>query len=240
MKSMLFSGVLMISHFVSSQVEFYLDEVLVDQSVIQQAEINNQQTSVLAFKNVGIASVTWHIEQCQLNDDPNVNGSYVYFVKEFDVFGGIASPYDYVTMPCWEMDINNGWFIDLAIAERMMYTNSLEASGAGCEQFRYYVKEDSAIIDSIDVNYCAALSIPENESIIINVYPVPASDVVTIDIGKNDGSAKIFGSNGQLLLGKIQINGTKNISIVDFPSGIYTIQIIVEDRLIYKRFAKFD
>lgn len=91
----------------------------------------------------------------------------------------------------------------------------------------YYYRIKSVDYDG-DENYSEVRSI-YYESIISNsvIYPVPSSDIINIETGKDfsdETTAGIYDLTGKLMM---QLNSTefKNIDISNLPEGIYTVVI---------------
>jgi chitinase len=84
------------------------------------------------------------------------------------------------------------------------------------------------------------VSVAHNEvSNEINLYPNPAQQQITLDMGSNTlkGTVSVYNSLGQMMLQK-QINNEQKISInlADFPAGVYFIQ----SGAITQKFMKVD
>jgi len=66
----------------------------------------------------------------------------------------------------------------------------------------------------------------ETNSYEISLFPNPAKDYVNIELSKTDNYLiRIFDNAGRMIYQKTIKNNTLNISLTDYPSGIYTISV---------------
>lgn len=88
-----------------------------------------------------------------------------------------------------------------------------------------------------------SLSINPVSEIPLSVYPNPTSGHITISGLSSDGELKIYSTDGQLLkMRQIQVddlhNQTIHLSLYDYPSGIYYIRIIQNQRTEVRKVIK--
>jgi hypothetical protein len=77
----------------------------------------------------------------------------------------------------------------------------------------------------------------------VSLYPVPAVDFVTLDLGENEmgqAEVRLFDVKGSLLKSFQQNPGARQIRIDvnDLPAGLYSVQIVAEEGVATKRFTK--
>ncbi|HZG00113.1 MAG TPA: T9SS type A sorting domain-containing protein, partial [Chitinophagales bacterium] len=77
---------------------------------------------------------------------------------------------------------------------------------------------------------CMPVSVPESEPLVhrsLNVYPNPASDVLTVVPSEygNDALLSVYNVTGELLLQTTQHNKMEQLDLQKFPSGVYVIQV---------------
>lgn len=100
-------------------------------------------------------------------------------------------------------------------------------NGAGTSCYRYYFKEGSTRLDSLDICVTKTVSIEENEELSFAVYPNPANDVINISTKGTDGNSVIRITD---VLGKVVLQETisenKKLDVSDFKNGVYLINVI--------------
>jgi C1A family cysteine protease len=69
------------------------------------------------------------------------------------------------------------------------------------------------------------------------IYPNPADDFITVEVPGITQNAVIYDINGRVVM-NIQLNGQKQIDIHNLHSGIYTIRVNDEGKVVSKRFVK--
>ncbi len=87
----------------------------------------------------------------------------------------------------------------------------------------------------VDTSSCIAisvLSLTENKNEGITVYPVPAKDIIRIDLMDEliDGEIKLFNMTGQCLFTDILRGLHTTVNIRNFPNGIYKLAIIQDSK----------
>ena len=80
-------------------------------------------------------------------------------------------------------------------------------------------------------------SAPEtNKEKNIVVYPNPGSDVFTITGYVSEGSLiQVYNALGELVYGAKMLSGKSQVSLADFPSGVYQLEIISADKVVNKK-----
>jgi PKD repeat protein len=98
----------------------------------------------------------------------------------------------------------------------------------------------SAITQAVDVIYTGVQE-AGNEEVIV-VFPNPVTDVLSIEVLKNSNfnSLKVFHSNGQIVFQKETFEGDiLEIDFSDFPSGIYFLEVLIDDKIFIEKIAKY-
>lgn len=233
MKFIFLPVLLFFAQFSFGQLEFYIENQLVDQSVQQNVESQGSSSidSYLQIKNLSTDTISIVARQCVVLDSPNWHLNYLGFFPETDVFGGTLVDGNSVSEPCWEVPWTGMYIVDAAPGERAVYRSSYSVLGSGCETVRYYILADAGatILDSIDINYCSTLSLSEND-LKFEVFPNPAADFVQITMTSLP-SAEYYFVNA---IGETVKTGNINdfegvVNVDDLKDGYYFIRLKTDD-----------
>ncbi len=63
------------------------------------------------------------------------------------------------------------------------------------------------------------------ETLAVNLYPVPAREILTLDIDRNDYNVEIFQPSGRPVKTLRHLNGQTEISVADLTAGLYLLRI---------------
>ena len=69
----------------------------------------------------------------------------------------------------------------------------------------------------------------------INVFPVPAGDVLTVSGLPAGTTLRMFAADGRLVLTKRSIATTHQVQVAGLASGAYVLRIDAGERAMYKR-----
>ena len=72
----------------------------------------------------------------------------------------------------------------------------------------------------------------------ITFYPNPARDVVHIEVNANPDLMRIMSISGQVVLETEHPDQMQTIDVSELPSGIYVIDMLIEDEWIHQKFTK--
>ena len=117
---------------------------------------------------------------------------------------------------------------------------------SGCSHFRFiFFGDGSNYRDSVDIyfnhgqNCNTPASINGQQQIAFDVFPNPAKDLITVNLDENILEGEIIITN---LLGLTvarynvaQLNGNKEISVVNLENGIYQLSILSDKKIIGTR-----
>lgn len=95
---------------------------------------------------------------------------------------------------------------------------------SGAPVYRYYfldANNNNVKIDSVDIKWNTGfLSVEENNSLVVKVYPNPAQNVLTVNAQNHTGNLIMFDALGQIVL-STKISGLAKISVADLNNGVY-------------------
>lgn len=104
----------------------------------------------------------------------------------------------------------------------------INESNVGCSQYRYYILTDATErIDSIDVKFCLTVSLPENATQTITVFPNPVSEMlnfVSPNINSSAFQVVIYDLIGNQVYFNSEIPAQINCTFLD--GGIYNLVLI--------------
>ncbi|QYJ67271.1 DUF7619 domain-containing protein [Flavobacterium litorale] len=101
-----------------------------------------------------------------------------------------------------------------------------------------FVMNDASIVfdfnEAIETNeavttFEAAASLQDFASTTVNVYPNPATDVVTINAKSNITSVQLYDVNGRLLQSNSANDVTATLNIANQPTGLYFVKIVTQN-----------
>lgn len=123
-----------------------------------------------------------------------------------------------------------GWLIDEFPFPILLITES-ETNGQASSQSRLITGDALSVLN------------PDQKLHDLSIYPVPATDVVHIDLGENEltrATARIYDMKGALLKETIiqRNSGTFTIGVNELPSGFYSIQIVSDQGVGALQFTK--
>ena len=104
--------------------------------------------------------------------------------------------------------------------------------------------KESSILDAFAVYEIINNKTKENISIKfdLNVYPNPTNDQITINFpdytAKSNSQYSIYSIDGKLLTGQPITAISTDVSILDYPAGVYFIKVKDEQTIIIKKFIK--
>ncbi len=97
-------------------------------------------------------------------------------------------------------------------------------------------EENSAYcIDSLTLNFVIT-NTDDIEEVAFNIYPNPTSDQLTIET-ESDGLVQIYDMNGRVAM-KQNVLGRTTMSLLDLPSGPYTIRFESQTGVLSQKFSK--
>jgi len=71
-----------------------------------------------------------------------------------------------------------------------------------------------------------------NQLIKFTLFPNPTNEIFTIDIGKfEDATIEIYNLSGQLVLQKIFVDNTTQVTLTNYPKGLYLVKIITVNKV---------
>lgn len=100
-----------------------------------------------------------------------------------------------------------------------------------CEDYGYGETEDYS------VNVAISTDIASIDGLAVNIYPVPTSNLLNLDLGNESADAmRIVDLQGRIVMDLGSVNGTHQVNVAPLAEGMYLIQAEWNGRLISKRF----
>ena len=81
-----------------------------------------------------------------------------------------------------------------------------------------------------------ALSIKETQTISTNIYPIPATDLINIDLPERSSMVYIYDGLGKLMYSHQGINKL-SMDVSSWMNGLYTVRIVQDQDVQTKRFT---
>ncbi len=107
---------------------------------------------------------------------------------------------------------------------------------SGSSLYRYYVVNISTgdRLDSVDLKFESTLSLEKNNNIVLDVYPNPASDYLTVNAEKINGNITIsvFDLVGKEVAKAALTSGKNQLNLSDLRTGVYFYSIIRDNVII--------
>jgi len=95
---------------------------------------------------------------------------------------------------------------------------------------------ETALRPKLEITFFDTSTVPENEEAGFNLYPNPASQIVTIEQGFGENSLlEIINTHGQTIRKIRNIQAVEIIDISNFPKGIYLIQLVKNEIVVTKK-----
>lgn len=227
-----FVSVLTCLLFVTSsvaQINFYIDGQLVDNSQPYQYETSAQSFQLtLEIENASVDTMHLTVDFCKLLVNPNWElGEFIWGIPS-DPFGGVGFTVD-MTDSCWLMPVNTATVLEVAPApsENASAVSYLYVTAGGCELYRYYVMENGAAIDSIDIQYCSVLGTDELNQSAFALFPNPTKSELQIQSEKAIASIEIFDALGRAVQFHEPTNLTSGITlnVAELEAGSYFVSV---------------
>jgi hypothetical protein len=181
----------------------------------------NEQIIDLLFHNNSAITQEWGITRVRLDVPATGWSDYVCWGIEGDPFGA-----------CYPANVNNPWttpatiFVPASQAGlAAIHINPSDvANGSG--HYRYYVgRTASSPQDSVDIIVnTQVLSVKENKSISLSLYPNPSSEylVITLQSNQSESNIKITDVLGKVIFDE-KVIGSKKINVEEFKNGVYLL-----------------
>ncbi|TLX74622.1 T9SS type A sorting domain-containing protein [Labilibacter sediminis] len=112
------------------------------------------------------------------------------------------------------------------------------AYGTGVHTVEVYVIDENGCdgYDAVDITVMLATNLNEVSSNEIDIYPVPASTELNVDVSKlGAADIKIFNTVGQLVLSVEDAQGIEKIDVSELVKGYYLVKISVNDKFYTKK-----
>ncbi|MDC0257946.1 T9SS type A sorting domain-containing protein, partial [Crocinitomicaceae bacterium] len=222
MRYSIFTLFLLLSTASFCQLEFTHDGQILDQSNPNTITIYNQAPTDIYIRNTSNDTVKWTFGQCQLVDNPDLGQDAILWTSESTPFG-IGLQNASITYPCF--DLQSSPTITYP-NEKTEYRVYFSVNNTGCESYRLKITDytSGAYIDSIDLNFCSVLGLEEEGLELVQLYPNPVSDELTIE-GEVD-KISIFASDGQLIRSQhvSNLDGVSTINVAELKTGMYIIE----------------
>ncbi len=131
--------------------------------------------------------------------------------------------------PVYAQSVWTGGSVSIDNGNEGLLQTYINAPDAGTSTIRYYVNDGSTFLDSVDVVYTFAASIQENPSLLLNVSPNPANNVLNINMtGVNKADVKIVDVLGNIVFNETVAETTKKVDVSKFRNGIYFVTVDAE------------
>lgn len=185
------------------------------------------------IKNISAADFNCRIERVKIEE---ADGVFDFFACGSSEGTSIAYPFGVVTSnnPFMAPDT---FELSLEI-DGYLGSHYLPGDSEGCSQYRYYVVTDSSErIDSVDVRYCSASGLTEN-NLDVSVYPNPTNGQISIIQSQLNENAIVVVTDlsGRVVYKNKVANGLKvEIDLSFLDGGIYAFTLIdpVENEQIF-------
>lgn len=207
----------------NAQVDFYIENQLVDQS---QVYVYNHAGGASAnlemrLENTSADTLEVNVDICLLEDSPNWEMNSIAWAHENDQFGGIHAGVSYDTSDCWLMTYSS-FDVDLLPAESALLMSYLDVYGTGCEKYRYYVRNGTTVVDSIDIHYCATLSLKESVAPLVSMYPNPSGGSFHVSGAGEVSGIEVYDLSGRPVA--VEFNGSV-LTMREPQNGYYIVRI---------------
>lgn len=171
----------------SAQIEITKDGQVIDPNQVYQEDASALSASGQAFeifwRNTSSDTLNVTLGLCLIEDDLDLKLSTLVFGHSASPFGGIGVLIGYfVQGDCFNL-YNSSTIVQLLAGESIQSSNNLELSGSGCDTYRYtaYLSDSTEIV-SLDVDFCTAVGLDEQQQNRLEVYPNPSSGTVHFKI----------------------------------------------------------
>ncbi len=106
----------------------------------------------------------------------------------------------------------------------------------------YYLTQTTpceTTVDTVMVSVCDGVGVNENnKEDMVEVYPNPATNSLTLTFAKGGGTITIYNVLGEIVFTSPNTTHTKEIDISALPSGVYFVRVQNEKQNFYKKFVK--
>jgi len=230
MKQLLLTLFTLLAAGTNAQINFFIEGQQVDNSNEQYIQLSN--TSIdYTFQNASGTDVEWTMNICVLVDDPNIEFTDFIWAASSDPNGGIHIPASITpTDPCQVMP--SAAMIPVADMGSALLQINVNVTGTGCETHRYYLLDNGTVQDSIDVQYCAVLSLEEQANMAFELYPNPTSSTLQVRAEQMMTMYTITDIHGKVLNAReFDATQEKTIPLQQLPEGLYFVSVQFADNL---------
>ena len=215
----------------SAQVSFYFDNQLVDQTQEYYFESSSTYPNfLLSLENNSSDTIRMYVDVCVIEDGPAWEMNSCVWGHENNIFGGIHAPISHDTSNCWEM-YHHAFEVELLVGEQGLMANYFDVSGSGCEKYRFYVRDENTVIDSIDIRCCSTLGLGEQQNEEIEVYLNPASDLLDIRAGSNLKMIELVDLQGRIVLSEETNAMHHQMNVTSLTPGLYRLNLLLDGGL---------
>lgn len=217
------------SFITNAQLTFYIDGQLVDQT--QTYYFNSDGTAanyLMELENTSLDTLQLYVDICIVDESPAWEMNSCVWAHEDDLFGGMHAVVGHDTALCWNMAWN-GFEVEVLNSEKALLASYFDIFDAGCEKYRYYVRDNNTILDSIDVMCCSSLGLDEQNKAEVSVFPNPAKEKIYVAANEIIEGIILIDLQGRVVLERKIHSTTKQVELDLVSEGLYQLLIQLEN-----------